>query len=102
LTAKQTRSPTNNEQRLDFMSNYDAKLVLSAYRSGDADAEDSFFKKAVKQAKRDPELMEWFMKQRAFDDVIVAKVRTIEPPAGLKVQILGMLRAARLPPHQIG
>jgi len=84
------------------MSNYDAKLVLNAYRSGDADAEDPFFKDALKQAKRDPELMDWFIKQRAFDDVIVAKVRTIEPPAGLKVQILAMLRAARLPPHQIG
>ena len=81
------------------MSNYDAKLVLNAYRSADADAEDPFFKDALKQAKRDPELMDWFIKQRAFDDVIVAKVRTIEPPAGFKVQILAMLRAARLPPH---
>jgi hypothetical protein len=84
------------------MSNYDAKLVLNAYRSSDADAEDPFFKDALKQPKRDPELMDWFMKQRAFDDVIVAKVRTIQPPSGLKVQILGTLRAARLPPHQIG
>jgi hypothetical protein len=80
---------------MDFMSNYDARLVLNAYRSGDADAEDPFFKDALKQAKRDPELMDCFMKQRAFDDVIVTKVRTIEPPAGLKERILAILRAAR-------
>jgi hypothetical protein len=84
------------------MTNYDAKLVLHAYRSGNVDAGDRFFKKALKQAKRDPELMDWFMKQRAFDDVIVAKIRTIEPPAGLNVQILAMLRATRLPPDQVG
>jgi len=84
------------------MSNYDAKSVLNAYRSANADAEDPFFKDALKKAKRDPELMDWFMKQRAFDDVIVAKIRTIEPPAGLNVQILAMLRATRLPPDQVG
>jgi len=70
------------------MTNQDAKLVLSAYRPNGADARDPFFEQALQQAKLDPELMEWFQKQRAFDRVIVAKLRTIEPPAGLNSQIL--------------
>ena len=66
------------------MTNQDAKLVLSAYRPNGADARDPFFEQALQQAKRDPELMEWFEKQRAFDRVMVAKLRTIEPPARLE------------------
>ena len=83
------------------MTNQDAKLVLSAYRPNGADARDPFFEQALQQAKRDPELMEWFEKQRAFDRVIVAKLRTIEPPAGLNSQILAGLRAVRVPRHSV-
>ena len=83
------------------MTNQDAKLVLSAYRPNGADARDPFFEQALQQAKRDPELMEWFEKQRAFDCVMVAKLRTIEPPAGLNSQILAGLRAIRVPRHSV-
>ena len=84
-----------------LMTNQDAKLVLSAYSPNGADARDPFFEQALQQAKRDPELMEWFEKQGAFDRVIVAKLRTIEPPAGLNSQILAGLRAVRVPRHSV-
>src|SRR6516165_3756434 len=71
-----------------LMTNQDAKLVLSAYRPNGADARDPFFEQALQQAKRDPELMEWFEKQRAFDRVIAAKLRNIEPPTGLNSKFL--------------
>jgi hypothetical protein len=83
------------------MTNQDARLVLSAYRPDGTDARDPFFEQALQQAKRDPELMEWFQKQCAFDDVIVAKIRTIEPPAGLNSQILAGLRTIRVPRHSV-
>jgi hypothetical protein len=70
------------------MTNQDAKLVLSAYRPDGAD-------------ERDPELTEWFVKERAFDGAIVAKIRTIEPPAGLNSQILAALRAIRVPRRSV-
>lgn len=78
------------------MSNIDPKLVLNAYRPDGADAWDPFFRTALEQAKRDPQLMAWFSQQRAFDAVIVSKLRTIEPPAGLKLQILGMLHSLKI------
>jgi hypothetical protein len=83
------------------MKNRDAKLVLSAYRPNGADARDPFFEQALQQANRDPELMEWFEKQGAFDRVIAAKLRTFEPPAGLDSQILAGFRAVRVPRHSV-
>ncbi len=79
------------------MTNHDAKLVLSAYRSNGADARDPFFEEALEQAKRDPKLMEWFVKQRVFDEAIVSKLRTIEPPVGLNLEILAGLWSIRVP-----
>ena len=98
--AKSFRREELSKPRI-LMTNQDAKLVLSAYRPNGADARDPFFEQALQQAKRDPELMEWFEKQRAFDRVIVAKLRTIEPPAGLNSQILAGLRAVRVPRHSV-
>jgi hypothetical protein len=83
------------------ITNQDAKLVLSAYRPNGADARDPFFEEALEQAKRDPELREWFVKERAFDALIVAKIRTIKPPAGLNSQILAGLQAVRGPRHSV-
>ena len=85
-----------------MIPNRDVKLVLSAYRPNGADARDAFFEEALEQAKRDPELMEWFVKQRVFDDVIVSKLRTIEPPAGLNLEILAGLRAIGEPRRAVG
>ena len=82
-----------------MIRNQDAKLVLDAYRPNGADARDSFVEEALGQAKRDPELMEWFVKQRAFDGVVVSKLRTIEPRTGLNSEILAGLRAIRVGRH---
>ena len=90
-----------NKPRI-VITNRDAKLVLSAYRASGADARDPFFEEALEQTKRDPELREWFVKQRAFDDVIVSKLRTIEPAAGLHSEILAGLRAIRVPRRPVG
>jgi hypothetical protein len=84
--AKSFRREELSKHRI-VMTNEDAKLVLSAYRPNGEDARDPFFEQALQQAKLDPELMEWFEKQRAFDRVIIAKIRTIEPPASLNSQI---------------
>jgi hypothetical protein len=84
------------------ITNQDVKLVLSAYRPNGADARDAFFEEALEQAKRDPELMEWFVKQRVFDDVIFSKLRTIEPPAGLNLEILAGLRTIGEPRRAVG
>jgi hypothetical protein len=98
--AKSFRREELSKHRI-LMTNQDAKLVLSAYRPNGADARDPFFEQALQLAKLDPELMEWFEKQRAFDGVIVAKLRTIEPPTGLNSQILAGLRAVRVPRHSV-
>ena len=90
-----------NKPRI-VITNQDAKLVLSAYRPSGADARDPFVEEALEQTKRDPELWEWFVKQLAFDDVIVSRLRTIEPPAGLHSEILAGLRAIRVPRRPVG
>ena len=100
LEAKSFRREESNKPRI-LMTNQDAKLVLSAYRPDGADARDSLFEQALQQAKRDPELIEWFVRERAFDGAIVAKIHTIEPPAGLNSQILAALRAIPVPRRSV-
>jgi hypothetical protein len=99
--ARSFRDQEINNRRI-VNTNQDVKLVLSAYRPNGVDARDAFFEEALEQAKRDPELMEWFVKQRVFDDVIVSKLRTIEPPAGLNLEILAGLRAIGEPRRAVG
>jgi hypothetical protein len=72
------------------MNNETAKVILSAYRYGGADAQDPVFTDALQQARLDPELGKWFEEQRAFDHRIVQAVQRIEAPASLK----GVLMAA--------
>lgn len=66
------------------MNNETAKVILSAYRSNGADAQDPLFTDALQQARLDPELGKWFEQQRTFDDRIFQAVRRIEAPASLK------------------
>lgn len=77
------------------MTILDAKRVLSAYRSGNRDAEDPSFREALEQAKRNQKLGKWFILQRVVDDAILANLRGIEPPAGLRLRILARLRECR-------
>jgi hypothetical protein len=79
------------------MTNESAKFLLSAYRPNGADAGDPVFKEALEQAQRDPQLASWFRQQRDFDEIISAKLRSIEPPAGLEAAILAGLRTTSIP-----
>ena len=81
------------------MTNECAKLLLSAYRSNGADAQDPVFKEALEQARHDPALASWFREQREFDEIISAKLCSIEPPAGLREAILAGLRTTAIPQH---
>ena len=81
------------------MTNECAKLLLSAYRSNGADAQDPVFKEALDQARHDPVLANWFREQREFDEIISAKLRSIEAPAGLREAILAGLRTTAIPQH---
>jgi hypothetical protein len=71
------------------MTNARAKFLLSVYRPNGADAEDPAFKEALAQAQRDPTLGSWFREQQAFDELIFAKLRSIEVPANFPTAILG-------------
>src|SRR5437016_2707115 len=70
------------------MTNERAKLLLSAYRHNGADAQDPFFREALEQATRDPELASWLTKQRSFDALIAEKLNSIQPPSSLRSAIL--------------
>ena len=78
------------------MNNEEAKLILSAYRSGGQDAGNPAFREALEQAKRDPELGRWFAAEQAKDSRIGAKLRmSIETPENLKAQILAQAKIVR-------
>jgi hypothetical protein len=70
------------------ITNESAKFVLNAYRPNGADAQDPFFREALEQAARDPELEAWFKEQRSFDSLIADKLGQVQPPATLHAGIL--------------
>jgi hypothetical protein len=70
------------------ITNESAKFVLNAYRPNGADAQDPFFREALEQAARDPELGTWFKEQRSFDSLIADKLGQLQPPATLHAAIL--------------
>ena len=83
------------------MTSERAKFLLSVYRPNGADAQDPAFKEALDQVRRDPVLANWFRQQRDFDERISAKLRSIEPPAGLQEAILAGLRATAIPQDRL-
>jgi hypothetical protein len=70
------------------MTNDPSKFVLSAYRPGGGDQEGPAFADALRAAAADPELRAWFERSRAHDAAVAAKLRSIEPPQGLRESIL--------------
>ena len=68
--------------------NDQAKLLLSAYRPGGADATDPAFAEALAQAGRDPQLRAWLEESQRFDEAIAGKLRSVEVPANLRATIL--------------
>ncbi len=78
------------------MNNDEAKFRLRAYRPGGQDAGETTFAEALAQAERDPALRAWFAREQEFDAVVAAKVRAVQPPAGLREAILAGARMAPL------
>ena len=77
------------------MSNEEAKFILSAYRPGGHDAGDPALAGALEQARRDPALGAWFAREQAHATAIVAKLREIAPPPGLRDAVLAGMRAGQ-------
>ncbi len=70
------------------MTNNEAKFILQAYRPNGADAGDATFQPSLDQAKHDATLAKWLEGQQKFDRAVADKLRSIEPPAGLREAIL--------------
>ena len=79
------------------MNNEQAKFVLGARRPGERDAGDPVFAEALKQAAGDPRLRAWHEREQAFDVALADRLRTAQPPAGLREAILAGARAGRPP-----
>ncbi len=77
------------------MDNREAKFILNAYRPAGQDTNDPRFAEALKQARRDPMLEQWFRDSVAFDAAITEKLCLIEAPAGLRENILAGAKVSR-------
>ncbi len=72
----------------EFVNINEAKTLLLVYRPGTADTEDPQIAEALALRKREPELARWLEEHCARQEVLFAKFRQIEAPAGLKEQII--------------
>ena len=81
------------------MNNTEAKFILNAYRPGGRDAGDAVMAGALAQARSDPTLGVWLAREQAHGAAVVAKLREIVPPAGLREAILmgGRISGGRKP-----
>lgn len=70
------------------MNNEEAKFILTAYRPGGEDASDPRFREALEQARRDPDLAQWFASERRFDAATSDAICAIPVPANLRQNIL--------------
>lgn len=77
------------------MDSQQAKFILQAYRPGGQDANDPQFAEALEQVHKDPELAKWFAEERAFDEAIGSKLKSIPVPADLKLTILAGQKVIR-------
>jgi hypothetical protein len=78
------------------MNNLEAKLILQAYRPSGEDASDPFFREALEQVERDPELKKWFANEMAWDASVRSRLETSVPiPRNLKANLLALERLAR-------
>ena len=63
------------------------RLRLSACRI--EDRHDPFFSGALARAAQDPELAHWWTAQRAIDQLLAEKLRTLSPPRALREGLPG-------------
>lgn len=79
------------------MNREEAKYVLSAYPIAGNQCEDSQFEEALRLAQRDPELREWFGRERELDAVIARKLQSVPPPPDLQFQLLAAHKVIPIP-----
>jgi hypothetical protein len=77
------------------MTQEEAREVLLRFRSLEMDGVDPEVQRALELTKRDPELRRWFEGQRHFNEQARNALREIEPPEGLREQILGEAKITR-------
>lgn len=70
------------------MNRDDAKNILLLYRPDTVDVADPQAAEALALVKQDAELADWFRELSARQDILRAKFRQIQAPAGLKEQII--------------
>lgn len=79
------------------MNSTEAKFILQARRPDGADDAEPRFAEALDQARRDPALAAWLAREQAFDAAVTEKLRSTQPPAGLREAILAGAKASRPP-----
>lgn len=78
------------------MNNLEAKLILRAYRSNGEDASNPFFREALEQVERDPELKKWFADEMAWEASVRSRLETATPiPRNLKANLLALQKLER-------
>jgi hypothetical protein len=80
------------------MNTTEAKFILQARRPDGRDDSDPRFTEALEQARLDPALGAWMAREQAFDQVVADKLRTVQPPAGLRDAILAGARLSNRRP----
>lgn len=78
------------------MKNEEAKQILSAYRTGGDDAADPVFEQALQQARRDPELADWFKEERRRDGEWATFFQSIPVPEEGKQSLLHLARVQKI------
>ena len=78
------------------MDKQDAKLILQSFRPSGRDAGDPAFAEALDLTRNDPELGEWFRRERELDGAIAAKLAVTEVPEDLHQTILAGQRSQRI------
>lgn len=80
------------------MTSDEAIAILQVYRPNGADREDPTFAEALKIARDNPMVREWFERQQSFDRQLSREHEATSAPADLRERILLATTAAALPP----
>lgn len=79
------------------MNDNEAKFILRAFQPDGSDAQDPRFADALAQAEKSPALREWLKREKSFDLAVAAKLREVQPPAGLRDAIFAGGRVSQRP-----
>jgi hypothetical protein len=79
------------------MNREQAKECLHAFRVSNAEGTNPPKREPLELAASDPELSDWLVHQREFDEILTEKLASICPPEGLKENILRSLEANAAP-----